>query len=119
MKIFAKAVAALILLTLAVWAIGSDEREVGNVNAASLPAPAGGALPEDSLPAVLRGYVAGKAPATLEVFPSRLKPTMYRVETMDGPAGDAFRMTMGPAVLGYTFEKQPPHRVVRFEREGL
>ena len=119
MKIFAKAVAALILLTLAVWAIGSDEREVGNVNAASLPAPAGGALPEDGIPAVLRGYVAGKAPATLEVFPSRLKPTMYRVEKKDVPAGVEIRLTNGSTVLAYTFEKEPPHRLVRFEREGL
>src|SRR5215203_3094730 len=43
MKIFLKAVAALILLTLTLWAICSDaEREAGNVNAAPLPAAAGG-----------------------------------------------------------------------------
>jgi hypothetical protein len=117
MKIFLKAVAALILLTLAVWAIGADEREVGNVNAASLPAPAGGALLEDGLPAVLRGYVAGKAPATLG-FPER-KPTIYRVEKREVPAGVEIRLANGPAVLAYTFEKEPPHRLVRFEREGL
>jgi hypothetical protein len=125
MKILLKSVAALILLTLAVWAIGSDEREVGNVNAASLPAPAGGArlenvlpenvLLEDNLPAVLRGYVAGKAPATLG-FPER-KPTIYRLEKKDVPAGVEIRLANGPAVLAYTFEKEPPHRLVRFERE--
>lgn len=45
MKIFLKAVAALILLTLTVWVIGSDaEREADHVNAAPLagPAAAGG-----------------------------------------------------------------------------
>jgi hypothetical protein len=115
MKIFLKSAAALVLLTLAVWAIGSDEREVGNVNAASLAAPAGGALPEDGLPVVLRGYVAGEAPATLR-FPER-KPTIYQVEKRDVPAGVEIRLANGPAVLAYTFEKTPPHRLVRFERE--
>jgi hypothetical protein len=123
MKILLKSVAALFLLTLAVWAIGSDEREVGNVNAASLRAPAGGVLPEDGLPVVLRGYVAGEAPATLQVSPSlpgRLpewKPTIYQVEKRDVPAGVEIRLASGPAVLAYTFEKKPPHRLVRFERE--
>ncbi|HKI05563.1 MAG TPA: hypothetical protein VKK31_26520 [Thermoanaerobaculia bacterium] len=260
MKIFLKAVAALILLTLTLWAIGSDaEREAGNVNAAPLPAAAGGdpswrlsplwddgkaelcaydvtwaryghrfagrsllilvkepwapdldvkadtaredgfevlklnhvrdvatgiytyhqmasvftrrdsgalqkvaaasteacgvssaemtggrletrsyfdgqgdrsvpwparALPEDGLPAALRDYVAGKAPAALEVFPSllagrfpELKAARYEVEKKEVAAGVEIRLTSGPSVLAYTFEKAPPHRLVRFERE--
>jgi hypothetical protein len=115
MKILLKSVAALFLLTLAVWAIGSDEREVGSVNAASLRAPAGGVLPEDGLPVVLRGYVAGEAPTILR-FPE-WKPAIYQVEKRDVPAGVEIRLASGPAVLAYTFEKKPPHRLVRFERE--
>lgn len=91
------------------------------------------ALPEDGLPASLRDYVAGRAPASLEVFPSllagrfpELKPAAYRVEKREVPAvetpegprpGIEIRLTSGPAVLAYTFDREPPYRLLRFERE--
>lgn len=96
------------------------------------PYPAG-ALPEDGLPAQLRDFVAGDAPAKLEVFPSllagrfaELAPATYRVEKRDAgrvsTPGGAFeavelRLTNGPSTLSYTFEKATPHRLLRFERE--
>ncbi|HEX9943861.1 MAG TPA: hypothetical protein VGG03_17755 [Thermoanaerobaculia bacterium] len=89
----------------------------------SAPYPAG-ALPEDGLPASLRDYVAGKAPATIQVFPSlmagrfaKLAPATYRLEKKE--AGDAveIRLTSGPSVLTYTFEKKEPYLLRRFERE--
>jgi hypothetical protein len=90
------------------------------------------ALPEDGLPASLRDYVAGRAPASLEVFPSllagrfpELKPARYRVERRETlaetPAGRTpgveIRLTRGPSALAYTFEREPPYRLLRFERE--
>jgi hypothetical protein len=91
------------------------------------------ALPEDGLPASLRDYVAGPAPATLEVFPSLLasrlpdlKPATYRVEkrevpAVETPAGKAagveIRLTGGPSVLTYTFDREAPYRLLRFERD--
>jgi hypothetical protein len=89
----------------------------------SLPWPAG-ALPEDGLPASLRDYVAGQAPATLRVFPSLLagrfadlEPAMYRVERKEIADGVRIRLTSGPSVLTYTFEKEAPYLLRRFERE--
>jgi hypothetical protein len=84
-----------------------------------------GALPEDGLPASLRDYVAGgRTPASLEVFPSLLagklpdlKAATYRVERREVPAGVEIRLTRGPSVLGYTFDRQAPYRLLRFERE--
>ncbi len=83
-----------------------------------------GALPEDGLPAALRDYVAGRPPATLRVFPSlmagrfaELKPVVYRVEKEAVADGVRLRLTSGRSVLAYTFEKQAPHRLLRFERE--
>jgi hypothetical protein len=89
----------------------------------SVPYPAG-ALPEDGLPASLRDYVAGKAPETLQVFPSLmaarfpdLKPAAYRVEKKEAADGVEIRLTSGPSVLTYTFEKEAPYLLRRFERE--
>ncbi|MFL6235286.1 MAG: hypothetical protein ACJ76N_19280 [Thermoanaerobaculia bacterium] len=93
-----------------------------------------GALPEDGLPASLRDYVAGgRTPASLAVFPSllagklpELKPTTYRVERREVPAAEApegrvtgveIRLTHGPSVLAYTFDRESPYRLLRFERE--
>jgi hypothetical protein len=86
-----------------------------------------GALPEDGLPASLRDYVAGPTPATLTVFPSLLagrfpdlRPAAYRVERREvaGVApGVEIRLTSGPSVLAYTFAKEPPYRLLRFERD--
>jgi hypothetical protein len=98
--------------------------------AASWPA---GALPEDGLPASLRDYVAGRPPAALEVFPSllagrlpELKAAAYRVERREVPAvetpdgkvpGVEIRLTSGPSALAYTFDRESPYRLLRFERE--
>lgn len=87
-----------------------------------------GALPEDGLPAALRDYVAGPAPATLAVFPSLLAarfpdlaPAVYqlekRVEKRDAGEAVEIRLTRGSAFLSYLFEKEPPHRLLRFERD--
>jgi hypothetical protein len=92
-----------------------------------------GALAEDGLPASLRDYVAGRPPASLEVFPSllaaklpELRPAAYRVEkrevpAVETPAGTApgveIRLTRGPSRLAYTFDREPPYRLLRFERE--
>jgi hypothetical protein len=89
----------------------------------SQPWPAG-ALPEDGLPLYLRNYVAGRAPATLTVFPSlmqtrfpALEPAAWKVEKKKVDDGVELRLTNGPAWLAYTFETAPPHRLLRFERE--
>lgn len=98
------------------------------------PYPAG-ALPEDGLPALLRGFVdapAAELPAELEVFPSLmmgryadLEPAAYRLAR--GPAAPAevpagrfdaieLRLRNSDGWLAYTFETAPPHRLVAFER---
>lgn len=89
----------------------------------STPYPEG-ALPEDGLPASLRDYVAGQAPATLQVFPSLLagkfadlEPAAYRVEKRQVADGVEIRLTSGKSVLTYTFQKEAPHLLLRFERE--
>jgi hypothetical protein len=89
----------------------------------SVPWPAG-ALPEDGLPALLRDYVAGQAPATLRVFPSLLagrfadlEPLTYRVEKKEVAEGVQLRLTNGPSTLTYTFEREAPYLLRRFERE--
>lgn len=89
----------------------------------SQPWPAG-ALPEDGLPLYLRSYVAGPPPASLTVFPSlmqtrfpALEPTAWKVGKKAVEDGVELRLTHGPAWLAYTFEAEPPHRLVRFERE--
>jgi hypothetical protein len=95
------------------------------------PYPAG-ALPEDGLPALLRGFVAGSPPAELTVFPSlmmgrfaALDPAAYRVRRgapapVTVPAG-AFegvelRLENRDGWLAYTFETAPPHRLLAHER---
>jgi hypothetical protein len=91
-----------------------------------------GALPEDGLPASLRDYVAGRIPETLAVFPSllsgrlpELKPAAYRVERREVPAVDTpegeipgveIRLSRGPSVLAYTFDRRAPYRLLRLER---
>lgn len=89
----------------------------------SAPYPAG-ALPEDGLPLFLRSYVAGPPPPALSVFPSLLQsrfpelvPVTYRVEKKSVTQGVELRLTAGTSALAYVFEAQPPHRLVRFERE--
>lgn len=83
-----------------------------------------GAVPEDGLPAILRDFVAGPAPETLEVFPSllagrygSLKPAAYKVEKKEGAEGIEIRLVNLPSSLLYVFEREAPHRLVRFERE--
>lgn len=89
----------------------------------SMDYPAG-ALPEDGLPMFLRGYVRGATPAQLSLFPSllhgafpKLAPVSYRVEKRSEPDGVEIRLTSGKSTLAYTFDPQPPHRLLRFERE--
>lgn len=92
----------------------------------SLPYPAE-ALPEDGLPAVLRDFVLGEAPATLSVFPSlmqskfpELEPAPWKVEKRAVPAGVEIRLVReqrGQDSLAYTFERESPHRLLRFERQ--
>jgi hypothetical protein len=83
-----------------------------------------GALPEDGLPAALRDYVSGQVPATLQVFPSLMagrfadfKPAAYRVQKRQVADGVELRLTSGKSVLTYTFQKEAPHLLLRFERE--
>ncbi|HVT60544.1 MAG TPA: hypothetical protein VHR45_19380 [Thermoanaerobaculia bacterium] len=113
-----------------------------------------GAVPEDGLPAALRDFVAGSAPAFLAVFPSLLNarfadfaPQIYSLERRTVPAGLAgvpaaaegaaglaavpgaagaardpiptveIRLSKEPFQLTYAFERQPPHRLLRFERQ--
>jgi hypothetical protein len=93
------------------------------------------ALPEDGLPAALRTWVTGLLPYSLDVFPSLLAaryedlaPRTYRLERRPAPAAAApgaaappgaveMLLTSGRARLGYTFEAELPHRLLRFERE--
>lgn len=94
-----------------------------------------GALPEDGLPALLRGFVAASTeelPAELELFPSLmmgryadLEPAAFRLErgapaAVEVPAGrfDAVELRLGnrDGWLAYTFETAPPHRLVAFQR---
>lgn len=89
----------------------------------SMPYPAA-ALPEDGLPAALRDFVAGPAPATLAVFPSlmqsrfpELEAAVWEVEKKDVQAGVEIRLTRGRESLAYTFAKESPHRLLRFERQ--
>lgn len=85
-----------------------------------------GALPQDGLPAHLRDYVAGPAPATLAVFPSllygrfaELRPTGYRLERREAGDEVTLRLTAGERFLAYTFDKAAPHRLRRFaDHEG-
>lgn len=91
-----------------------------------------GALPEDGLPALLRGFVAAAPPGELSVFPSLmmgryadLEPAAYRVrrggpERVSVPAGEfegiELRLENRDGWLAYTFETAPPHRLLVHER---
>jgi hypothetical protein len=83
-----------------------------------------GVLPEDGLPASLRDYVAGRPPESLLIFPSlmagrfpELEPATYEVKKQEVADGVEIRLTSGPSVLTYTFAKEPPYHLRRFERE--
>ena len=93
--------------------------------------PAGSA-PEDGLPAVLRDYVEGGAPATLSVFPSlmsgrfpELEAAEWRLDRRDAgrvelPAGSfqgiELRLSRGDAWSSYVFSADSPHRLLRLSR---
>lgn len=89
-----------------------------------------GALPEDGLPATLRGFVSGPLPDAIAVFPSLLTSknaglaaATWRLErfatTAETPEGRlpavALRLGAGRDFRVYTFDKAPPHRLLRFE----
>jgi hypothetical protein len=83
-----------------------------------------GALSEDGLPASLRDYVAGPAPVTLRIFPSLLagrsgdlKPAVYQMAKREVAEGVEIRLTRDSSALAYTFERETPFRLVRFERQ--
>lgn len=89
----------------------------------SLEYPAG-AIPEDGLPAALRDFVAGEAPARLRVFPSLMQSRFPELEAADWTvekreAGEGVRIQLlhKDQSLAYTFEKAAPHRLLRFERD--
>lgn len=81
-----------------------------------------GAIPEDGLPAVLRDFVAGEPPATLRVFPSLMQSRFpelaaadWKMEKKAVEEGVRIRLQREGSSLAYTFESQPPHRLLRFE----
>ena len=87
----------------------------------SLDWPAG-AIPEDGLPATLRDFVKAEAPARLRVFPSlmqsrfpELEAADWRVEKNEVKEGVRLQLLRQGQSLAYTFERQPPHRLLRFE----
>jgi hypothetical protein len=87
----------------------------------SLDYPAG-AIPEDGLPMALRDFVVGEAPATLRVFPSlmqsrfpELAAAEWKVEKSAMAEGIRIQLKREGHSLAYTFERQPPHRLLRFE----
>jgi hypothetical protein len=91
-----------------------------------------GVFPEDGLPAMLRGYVRGKPPASLPVLPSLMterlaelaprilqlsRTNVKRVETPAGTfPGVAFRLSNGNNWLTYTFAEDAPFLLLRLER---
>jgi hypothetical protein len=95
------------------------------------PYPAG-ALPEDGLPAHLRDYLAGPAPAELTVFPSLLAgrypglaPAAYRLRRSPAPrvevpagvfAGVELRLENRDGWMSYTFEDRAPFRLLALAR---
>jgi hypothetical protein len=88
----------------------------------SLPWPAA-ALPEDGLPASLRDYVTGEAPAAVTVFPSlmqsrfpELAPAVWKLERKSVQAGVEIRLKHGDEWAAYTFDARAPHRLLRLDR---
>jgi hypothetical protein len=80
------------------------------------------ALPEDGLPAALRDFVVGEAPAKLTLFPSlmqsrfpELAAAEWRVEKRNVEPGVEIQLLRQGGSLAYTFEREPPHRLLRFE----
>ncbi len=88
------------------------------------------AIPEDALPALLRDYVRGEPPPSLDVFPlllmgrfGRLEAETWRVSkrpaaTLQVPAGTFTAVEIvlesGTATRAYAFEQAPPHRLLRY-----
>jgi hypothetical protein len=95
----------------------------------SMEYPAG-AIPEDGLPAVLRDFVGGAAPATVRVFPSLMQSRFPELAAADWKVeksgvddggdnvdnGVEIRLTRGDDSLSYTFEREAPHRLLRYRR---
>lgn len=88
----------------------------------SMPWPAA-ALPEDGLPASLRDYVTGEAPAELTVFPSLmqsrfpdLEPAVWKVVRKSVEGGVEIRLSRGDGSMAYTFDARAPHRLLRLDR---
>jgi hypothetical protein len=91
-----------------------------------------GVVPEDALPAALRDWVVGEAPATVRVFPSllagrfpRLEADEWRlarrevagVELPRGPmSGIELRLSRGDDWQAYVFAAESPHRLLRLTR---
>ncbi len=91
-----------------------------------------GALPEEGLHAMLRDYVRGDIPATLEVFPmlmtgrfTKLVSRNFKVErravgALRVPAGsfDAVEIVLsrGDEEMAFAFEDEPPFKLVRYRR---
>ena len=92
-----------------------------------------GALPEDGLPIALRDYVGEPPPASLQMFPSLMagrferlavrnmtvrRTKRDRVEVPAGTfAGVEIRLQDANGFLTYTFDAQPPHRLLEY-RDG-
>jgi len=88
------------------------------------------AVTEDGLPALLRDYVQGEPPPRLQVFPmllmgrfGKLEPRSFGVNKRDVgavavPAGQfaAVEITLGHEdnLLSFTFEREAPHRLLRY-----
>jgi hypothetical protein len=83
----------------------------------SMPSSAA-ALPEDDLPAFLRGYITGKVPADLTVFPSlpNLKPAVWKVERKSVEGAVEIRLSRHGESMAYTFDARAPHRLLRLDR---
>ena len=87
-----------------------------------MPWPAA-ALPEDGLPASLRDYMSGEAPAALTVFPSlmqsklpELKPAVWKLARKAVEGGVEIRLSHDDEWAAYTFDARAPHRLLRLDR---
>jgi hypothetical protein len=91
-----------------------------------------GAFPEDGLPMILRDFLAGEAPESIDVFPSLmagrfgdLSVTAYHVERreledLEVPAGSyaatELRLSSGSEWLSYFFSREAPHLLLELQR---